>query len=221
MTKEKTKKIKRVIKIIVLCLFLFLLALPFLNMFLFRPGIHRSLKDWETGKYIESELSHVKDVIPTPGECDGYEKASFYWYEPKAIFSYALALLMDREPFTYSVCLELKFGEDNYAQKKEELLSRYPYLEAPVREEDGDLLMPVSKGKIGNYDIQIMDDRDGTPSWENKNFTDYPKRFGFVAFNDEKRIFRIGYVSDASIDFYYSSESFKRHIRSSFVMNWN
>lgn len=190
--------------------------------------IHRDIEDWKNEKYLElpSHISmldkYVAMVIPSEDEVEGYEDSSFYWAdceEDVSIFDIVKYGL----PYTYCACLELTFAEDTYPEHKEKILSEYPFLEEPILDDDGTYLMPVSKGKIGSFDIWIMNDRDeNQPQWERNNkFTNFPKDFGFIAFNDEVRIIRIAYAIDDSLDYYSDAASLEAHIRTSFDIDWD
>ena len=235
MEKKKNKKKRRIIFIILVILVL-LFFIPRISVPLFyRAHNHHSLNHWMDGRYTEVEYrgERASYMIPSPDECDGYESASFYWNDNLASNLWMLTPLWLGTTFCqYAVCLELTYNEETYLSAKENALTSYQFLEAPViyhsPDTDEDYYeMPITETEIGEYTIKIVDDRKYTDNnspiirdEENGKFTWFPKRYGFLAFNDEKMKIRYCYIEEISRDFMKSEDWFIRYIKNNFAISW-
>ena len=196
-----------------------LLALLFAHDYIIKPFIYYDNQLWLTGNY-KNKKEYVNGstaglVIPNPEDCGEYQRVNFYIQDGR---------LLTFRKYDYAdeaFCLEIFYSEQNYERMKERAFSKHTFLNEVVEDHSERYKMPVTECQIGAFTVKILDDR---PQNEDLNsfftigeFTDYPN-FGFVAFNDELKQIRYGYIVSMSLDYFSDPEDFIKYLTRNFEM---
>jgi len=200
MTEERFNRVRRIrILIPILVIANILLLIVFLPGFLIVGSLFYDiviLSDTPKTTYLNtniedyqsevSELCNAEDMLPSLSSLTEYEEIKYSYKE--CLYSTFLGF------YSEGISLYVTY-DDNYLEKKTEVLNTYDFLEEPIMRSD-EYIIPLTEFVHNGYTYQIVMDYSYT-----YNNTGTCKSFMLIGYSDEKQEIAYHYFYDFDLDF--------------------
>ncbi|MGN0383420.1 MAG: hypothetical protein ACI4DS_04045 [Eubacterium sp.] len=126
---------------------------------------------------------YASDVMPQLSELGDYDDIDFQYYKVKTAFE------------TQSIVLVVEYDANIYEEKKQEIESKYIYLDHTIESDDGsgDMIIPENEFTMDGFQFKVIDD-------SYCDSIEYPKSFGMVGTSDDMHRIAYLYFYDPSLD---------------------
>lgn len=83
---------------------------------------------------------------------------------------------------------------------------------------EGDELLTLASADIGNYQLNFLDMH--ASGLEPEYMRPYPSDLAFIAFNDDQKATRWGFIYYTSLDYIESEQNFIKYIKTNVPIEW-